>query len=95
MNERPAPWPYSCEASGRPGSNGDHNLYLIDKNKRKIAAIWGKRGEKEATAALLMSSGDLYAAAVKIRLLYTPGFPIDGDAMAELLKALELAEGTS
>lgn len=53
----PAPWSY--EASGKPGGNGDFNIYVIDKNKRKIAAVWGKRGEKEATAAVLMAAPGL------------------------------------
>lgn len=58
----PAPGPYSWESSGKPGGNGDFNYYLIDKDKRKIAAVWGKRGEKEATANLLMASHDMLAA---------------------------------
>lgn len=55
----PAPWSY--ETSGKPGGNGDLNLYVVDANKRKIAAIWGKRGEKEATASVVMVAPETLA----------------------------------
>lgn len=55
MMPRPAPLPYTCEPSGKPGSNGDFNLYICDASGRKIAAVWGRRGEKEATASLFLA----------------------------------------
>jgi hypothetical protein len=58
----PAPAPYDWLASGKPGSNGDFNLYVTDKSGRKIAAIWGKRGEREATAKLFVFAPRMLAA---------------------------------
>lgn len=48
----PAPGPYDWTASAEPSRSGFH-VYLVDANGRKIAAIWGKEGEKAATAAFL------------------------------------------
>lgn len=59
MEVKAAPGPYQAEMSGKAGSNGDFNMYLVDKNGRKIAAVWGKRGEKEATGRLLMACHDM------------------------------------
>ena len=50
---RPAPGPWSWAPSGKPGGSGDFNIYITDAGGRKIAAVWGKRGEKQATANLL------------------------------------------
>jgi len=58
-NLAPAPW--DSEASGKPGGNGDFNVYIVDAAGRKIATIWGKRGEKEWTAALVTAAPDLLA----------------------------------
>lgn len=89
----PAPGPYSWQSSGKPGGNGDFNYYLIDKNKRKIAAVWGKRGEKEATANLLMASHDLLEAA-KHALEWMKAAATDPRMLQirELEAAIELAE---
>lgn len=61
MGERnfaPAPWGW--HTSGKPGGNGDFNAYVIDRDERKIAAVWGKRGEKEWTGAIIAATPDLY-----------------------------------
>jgi hypothetical protein len=60
MSHAPAPW--NVEFSGKPGGNGDLNMYVVDKDGRKIAAVWGKRGEKEATACVVSMSPNLLAA---------------------------------
>lgn len=59
---QPAPAPWDFTASGKPGSNGDLNIYITDKTGRKIAAVWGKREEKELTACLMISAPDLLSA---------------------------------
>lgn len=64
MQPAPAPGPYDWLASGKPGGNGDFNVYLIDRDGRKIAAVWGKRGEKERTVALLAAASEMYTALV-------------------------------
>lgn len=62
----PAPAPWDFEASGKPGSNSDLNIYVVDVNRRKIAAVWGKRDEKEATACMMIAAPDLYMALKRI-----------------------------
>jgi hypothetical protein len=55
----PRPWDWifvSANASG-----GGH-IYLVDANGRKIAAIWGKAEEKEATADLILKAVNAEAA---------------------------------
>ena len=37
-------------------TNGGGHIYLLDANGRKIAAIWGKAGEKEKTADLIIEA---------------------------------------
>lgn len=64
MNHAPTPWGF--EASGKPGGNGDLNYYIVDKDKRKIAAVWGKRGEKEATAAMMIAAPEMFKALAQI-----------------------------
>lgn len=51
----PAPAPYDFLAIGANASGGFH-LYVTDANGRKIAAVWGKAEEKEATARLFVAS---------------------------------------
>ena len=62
----PAPGPYDWRRIGRAGSHGLYNIFLTDKDGRKIAAVWGRPDEKEATADLLAAAPDLLAAAVKL-----------------------------
>jgi hypothetical protein len=50
-----APAPFVPLRSDTPnGKNADFNFYLVNGDGRKTAAIWGRKGEKEATAELLM-----------------------------------------
>lgn len=44
----PTPWDWIT--SGTPSGNGHFHAYLVDGNGRKIAAIWGKDGEKALIA---------------------------------------------
>lgn len=61
-----APPPWKIQFSGEPGSHGDRNMYMVDKDGRKIAAVWGKRGEKEATGQLMTSAPDMRAALIAV-----------------------------
>jgi hypothetical protein len=56
-----APKPWGWQTSGKPGGNGDLNVYVIDRDDRKIAAVWGRRGEKGWTASLISLAPDFYA----------------------------------
>jgi hypothetical protein len=49
----PRPWDWIFVATGQ-GERG--HIYIVDANNRKIAAIWGKHEEKQATADLIISS---------------------------------------
>jgi len=51
-NAAPRPWDWTWVSANASG--GGH-IYLLDANGRKIAAIWGKGEEKEATADLIIS----------------------------------------
>lgn len=51
----PAPLPWDWIWIDAKASGGGH-VYLVDANGRKIAAIWGKAGEKEATADLILKA---------------------------------------
>ena len=51
-----APLPYSLDVARRQTDNGVMHIYIVDANGRKIAAIWGKEGEKEATANLILNA---------------------------------------
>lgn len=53
-----APAPWSVVALGKPGAHGRYNLYIVDANNRKIAAVWGKDGEREATADMMCSAAN-------------------------------------
>lgn len=48
----PRPWDWTW--IGANASGGGH-VYLTDANGRKIAAVWGKAEEKEATADLIVA----------------------------------------
>lgn len=50
----PKPWDWI--ASGAPSANGQFHAYLVDATGRKIAAIWGKAGEKELIADHILQS---------------------------------------
>lgn len=44
------PLPWDWIAASFPTNNSRYHAYLVDANGRKIAAIWGKDGEKELIA---------------------------------------------
>jgi hypothetical protein len=44
------PKPWDWVAAGTPQANGKFQAYLVDATGRKIAAIWGRSGEKELIA---------------------------------------------
>lgn len=56
------PGPWRSDRAEKPGSNGDFYVFIRDATDRKIAGVWGRRGEKEATAALIAAAPELYAA---------------------------------
>jgi hypothetical protein len=51
--------PFDWEASATFSNNGSFHAYVVDANRRKIAAIWGKQQEKAATAWLFSAAPDL------------------------------------
>ena len=57
-----APAPFNVEWSGSVTKNGSQHVYIVDANRRKIAAIWGPSAEKEGTAALFMAAPEMLAA---------------------------------
>jgi hypothetical protein len=50
----PRPWDWIFVATGS-GSDFGH-VYIVDANNRKIAAVWGKAGEKQKTADLIIEA---------------------------------------
>lgn len=50
------PKPWDWVAAGAPTANGHFHAYLVDATGRKIAAIWGKPGEKELIADHILTS---------------------------------------
>jgi len=51
-----APRPWSIGVSSTSSNNDSFHLYLVDANGRKIAAIWGRSGEKLATAEMILAA---------------------------------------
>jgi hypothetical protein len=52
VSPAPRPWDWIWVGAGdRTG-----HIYIVDENGRKIAAIWGKAGEKEKTADLIIAA---------------------------------------
>jgi hypothetical protein len=51
-----APRPWSMQWSGTFTANGVGHVYIVDANGRKIAAIWCRADEKEATAVLIIAA---------------------------------------
>jgi len=60
----PAPAPWDWTASTNPGGSARNvfNVYITDANGRKIAAVWGKAEEKEATVRLMVAAPAMLAA---------------------------------
>jgi hypothetical protein len=54
MSAAPLPWDWIWVQTDK-GSGGGH-IYIVDANGRKIAAIWGKADEKQATADLIITA---------------------------------------
>lgn len=88
----PAPAPWSYAKSGSMGGSGDFNLYITDKDGRKIAAVWGKRGEKERTAALMIAAPDILAAAKSAMTYWQDNYPTIPEPMQKLFDAIALTE---
>lgn len=57
--KKPAPGPYGLTPSATPSGNGAFNVYVVDVTGRKIAAIWGKPEEREATADLFIAASQV------------------------------------
>lgn len=55
MSHAPLPWDWTWIPASN-NANGGGYIYIIDANGRKIAAIWGKADEKEATADLIVKA---------------------------------------
>ena len=68
VTAQPAPTPWRWSASGKPTgkSLARFHIYVEDKDGRKIAAVWGKDGEREATANLLVAAPTMKAALLDI-----------------------------
>jgi hypothetical protein len=54
----PMPWDWVC--ADFPTNNARAHIYLVDATGRKIAAIWGKDGEKELTADFILNAVTAY-----------------------------------
>ena len=67
----PAPTPWRWTASGKPTgkSLARFHIYVEDKDGRKIAAVWGRDGEQEATANLMVAAPALRDACNAARLV--------------------------
>ena len=50
------PLPWNWVTSERPDARGQFYVYLVDATGRKIAAIWGKDGEKKLTADYILQN---------------------------------------
>lgn len=66
----PAPGPYDWQAVISPTATGGFQLYVVDANGRKVAGVYGKAGEKAATAALLGAAHDLREALARLASHY-------------------------
>lgn len=54
------PMPWDWIAAAFPTNNAKTHIYLTDATGRKIAAIWGREGEKELTADLILKAVSAY-----------------------------------
>jgi hypothetical protein len=52
-NLPPLPWDWTC--ADKPTANGAFQVYIVDANKRKIAAIWAKPEERATIADLIIT----------------------------------------
>lgn len=58
------PMPWDWTASAVTSANGSFHAYLVDATGRKIAAIWGKAGEKEKIADRILVACNAYDALI-------------------------------
>jgi hypothetical protein len=56
MSDQAAPRPWSMQWSDTFTANGMGHVYIVDANHRKIAAVWCRADEKEATAVLIVEA---------------------------------------
>lgn len=57
------PFPWDWTVAAFPTNNAKSHIYLVDATGRKIAAIWGREGEKELTADLILKAVTDYCTA--------------------------------
>lgn len=88
-----APGPWNWVASDAPSANGGLHAYVVDANGRKIAAVWGKTGEKEATAHLMAAAPAMRAAAEALLAKIGDVTGIESERRA-MMSALNDAKGT-
>jgi hypothetical protein len=50
------PFPWDWVAAGSVDARGSYHAYLVDATGRKIAAVWGKDGEKKLIADYIVAS---------------------------------------
>lgn len=56
------PFPWDWVAANFPTGNARYHIYLTDATGRKIAAIWGREGEKEIIADHILKAVTAYVA---------------------------------
>ena len=59
----PTPWRWTCSGKPTGKSLARFHIYVEDNSGRKIAAVWGRDGEREATANLMVAAPTLKKAA--------------------------------
>lgn len=52
------PGPFMLEQSQTTSANGGFHLYVVDRDVRKIAALWGKHEERLAMGELIVNARD-------------------------------------
>lgn len=55
------PFPWDLDAAVTTDARGQHHVYLVDATGRKIAAIWGKDGEKMLIANHIVEATNMIA----------------------------------
>lgn len=57
-NLPPGPFSYETVRSVQSTHEGAGHVYILDRNGRKIASIWGKPAEKMALAQLIIDASE-------------------------------------
>lgn len=65
----PTPWRWTCSGKPTGKSLARFHIYVEDNSGRKIAAVWGRDGEREATANLMVAAPALRDALQAARLV--------------------------